>query len=182
MMRRTSAPFGWNTARPEPISSGNENRSSSTPSLRWSRRFGFLEAVQVLGERVLRLPRGAVDALEHRALLVAAPVRARDLRQLERAEPLRSTARAARGTGRRRSRSSPARLRYTETPFVAAGLARVFAGRVAGAHLLDDLALVRLVGEHLRARRRSRALRARSAGRASRSRASRLRSCRGRPR
>ena len=32
---------------------------------------------------------------------------------------------------------------------VAAGLARVFAVGVAGAHLLDDLALVRLVGEHL---------------------------------
>ncbi|COX01435.1 Uncharacterised protein [Mycobacterium tuberculosis] len=31
-------PLGWKTARPEPISSGKLNRSSSTPSLRWSRR------------------------------------------------------------------------------------------------------------------------------------------------
>src|SRR5882724_8096569 len=51
--------------------------------------FGFLQAVQMLGERGIRLPRGAVDALQHRALLVAAPVRARDLRELERTEPAR---------------------------------------------------------------------------------------------
>ncbi len=50
---------------------------------------GLLEAVQVLLERGLRFPRGAVDALEHRALLVAPPVRAGDLGELERAEPLR---------------------------------------------------------------------------------------------
>src|SRR5678815_1589833 len=36
---------------------------------------GFLEVVEVLLERLLRLPGGAVDALQHRALLVAAPVR-----------------------------------------------------------------------------------------------------------
>src|SRR4029077_11467608 len=49
---------------------------------------GLDEAVEVLVERGLRLPRGAVDALQHRRLLVAAPVRARDLRELERTEPL----------------------------------------------------------------------------------------------
>src|SRR5262245_52394161 len=49
----------------------------------------FLEAMQVLFEGLLRLPRGAVDALEHRPLLVPAPVGARELRQLERAEPTR---------------------------------------------------------------------------------------------
>ncbi len=61
----------------------------------------LFDAVEVLLERGLRLPRGAVDALQHRALLVAAPVRARDLGELERAEALRWTARAARGRGRR---------------------------------------------------------------------------------
>src|SRR5262245_65132963 len=40
---------------------------------------GLLETMQVVVERRLRLPRGAVDPLEHRALLVAPPVRARDL-------------------------------------------------------------------------------------------------------
>src|SRR5204863_4976053 len=52
-------------------------------------RLGLLEAMEMLRQRFLRLPRGAVDALEHRALLVAPPVRARDLRELERAQPLR---------------------------------------------------------------------------------------------
>ena len=47
---------------------------------------GFLETVEVLGERGLALPCRAVDALQHRALLVAAPVRAGDLHQLEVAE------------------------------------------------------------------------------------------------
>ena len=37
-LRRMVAPLGWKTARPEPISVGNENRSSSAPILRWSRR------------------------------------------------------------------------------------------------------------------------------------------------
>src|SRR4029078_9064824 len=34
----------------------------------------LLEIVEMLLERLLRLPRGAVDALQHRALLVATPV------------------------------------------------------------------------------------------------------------
>ena len=113
---------------------------------------GLLEAVQVLVERGLRLPRGAVDALEHRALLVAPPVRARDLRELERAEPLgRRHVRAAAQVDELVARRSTT-LRYTETPTVAAGLARVLARRVAGVDLLDDLALVGLVGERSRAR------------------------------
>ncbi len=37
MTRRMMPPLGWKTARPEPICSGMENRSSSEPSLRWSR-------------------------------------------------------------------------------------------------------------------------------------------------
>ena len=48
---------------------------------------GFHEAVQMLGERGLALPRRAIDALQHRALLVAAPVRSGDLHQLESLEP-----------------------------------------------------------------------------------------------
>ena len=42
--------------------------------------------VEVLVEVLLREPRGAVDALEHRALVVAAPVRAGDLGELEGAD------------------------------------------------------------------------------------------------
>ena len=38
-------PLGWNTGRPLPISVGNENRSSSAPSLRWSR---FSASVSIL--------------------------------------------------------------------------------------------------------------------------------------
>ena len=48
---------------------------------------GFFESVEVLGERRGCLPRRAVDALQHRAVLVAAPVGAGDAHQLERAEP-----------------------------------------------------------------------------------------------
>src|SRR3712207_8658124 len=40
-------------------------------------------------ERLLRLPCGAVDALQHRPLLVATPVRAGNALQLERGHPLR---------------------------------------------------------------------------------------------
>ncbi len=49
----------------------------------------LLQPPQVLVELVLCVPRGAVDALEHRPRLVAAPVRAGGVQQLERAEPLR---------------------------------------------------------------------------------------------
>ena len=49
----------------------------------------LLHAPQVLVELLLRLPGGAVDALEHRARLVAAPVRAGGVEELERAELLR---------------------------------------------------------------------------------------------
>jgi hypothetical protein len=44
---------------------------------------GFLDAGEVGLEVLLRRPRGAVDALEHLVLRVAAPVRAGDLHQLE---------------------------------------------------------------------------------------------------
>ena len=44
----------------------------------------FLQHVEMLLERFLRLPRGAVDALQHRVVLVAAPVGPGDAHQLER--------------------------------------------------------------------------------------------------
>ena len=48
---------------------------------------GLLDAGEVRVEVLLGEPRGAVDALEHRACRVAAPVRAGDLHELERADP-----------------------------------------------------------------------------------------------
>ena len=63
-------------------------------------RARLLEHLQVRVELLLRRERRAVDALEHRVALVAAPVRARDARQLHDAEVLRSTARAGRCRGR----------------------------------------------------------------------------------
>ena len=50
---------------------------------------GLLHAPQVLVQLLLRVPRGAVDALEHRAGLVAAPVGAGGVEELEGAELLR---------------------------------------------------------------------------------------------
>src|SRR6266508_4492839 len=47
---------------------------------------GLLQAVEMLAERRLALPRRAVEPLQHRALLVAPPVGAGDLHQLEVAE------------------------------------------------------------------------------------------------
>ena len=47
----------------------------------------LLDPPQVLIELLLRLPDGAVDALEHRPLLVTAPVGARRMEQLERPDP-----------------------------------------------------------------------------------------------
>ena len=49
----------------------------------------LLDAPEVLVELLLRVPGGAVDALEHRPRLVAAPVRAGGVEQLEGAEVLR---------------------------------------------------------------------------------------------
>ena len=81
-------PLGWKTTRPEPISSGKLNRSRSRPSLRWSRRSASSMRCRCCLERLLGLPRGAVDALELLVLLVAAPVRRGGAHQLERRDPL----------------------------------------------------------------------------------------------
>ena len=48
--------MGWNSGRPPPSSSGKENRSSSAPSLRWSRLLGLLQAVEVGLQRLARTP------------------------------------------------------------------------------------------------------------------------------
>ena len=99
---------------------------------------GFFEAMQVGGEGLVVLPRRAVDALQHRLRLVAPPVRAGDLLQLEAAEPTR------RGYVR-------AATEVDEAVGVAVGAHHVAAGHFAGVDPLDDLAFVRLVGEDLEA-------------------------------
>ena len=45
---------------------------------------GFFDALEIVVEFRLRFEHGAIDALEHRPLLVAAPVRAGDAGELER--------------------------------------------------------------------------------------------------
>ena len=54
------------------------------PSVRWSRRFASSMRAQVRVQLRLRRERGAVDALELRVALVAAPVGARERQHLER--------------------------------------------------------------------------------------------------
>ena len=61
----------------------NMKRSSSLPSTRWSRFLRLLDAVQVGVEVLLLEEGGAVDALQHLAARVAAPVRAGGVQQLE---------------------------------------------------------------------------------------------------
>ena len=110
---------------------------------------GLLEPVQVLLERLVALPRGPVDALEHRALLVAPPVRARDLGQLERAElaggrDVRAAAQVDVGDG-----AVGAEVLVDADRAVAHDLARVVLVGRTRADVADDLLLVRLVREQL---------------------------------
>ena len=63
-----------------------QKSSRSAPSLRWSRRLSLFEAFEVLGELLLGREGGPVDALQHRVRLVAAPVGARGVGQLEGAD------------------------------------------------------------------------------------------------
>ncbi len=67
-------PLGWKTARPEPISSGNENRSSSLPRRRWSRRSASASRSRCAVQLVLGRPRRAVDPLQLLVLLRTPPV------------------------------------------------------------------------------------------------------------
>ena len=59
------------------------NRSSCLPSTRWSRFFASSMRVEVRVQLLLLEEGGAVNALQHLALGVAAPIRARGVRQLE---------------------------------------------------------------------------------------------------
>ena len=112
---------------------------------------GFLEPVQVLLERLVVLPRGAVDALEHRALLVTPPVRAGDLRQLERAELAgRRDVRAAAQVHVRHA-AVGVQVLVDADRAVAGDLARVLVVGGARADVADDLLLERLVREQLQA-------------------------------
>ncbi len=91
---------------------------------------GLLEPREVRVEILLREPRGAVDALQHRTVGVAPPVRAGDLHELERLHP-------------------PAVRKVR-----AAAQVRERARRVCGdlgviGEFTDELELVRLIGEDL---------------------------------
>ena len=90
---------------------------------------GLLDAVEVLVEGILRLEGRPVDALEHRAVLVAAPVGARHAQQLERRNPPR------------RVHVRPG-TQVLELPVPVRGDLLVFGD------LLDDLHLQRLRGVH----------------------------------
>ncbi len=141
-------PLGWKTASPEPISSGNEYRSSSAPELAVVPALGLLQPVQVFGQGLLGLPRRPVDPLELGPLLVAAPVGPGHPHQLEVPE-----------LAGRRHVGPPAQV--GEPIGVPIGRDRLGslqgAGR-PGVHLvgpppdgLDDLALERLVAEERQA-------------------------------
>ena len=100
---------------------------------------GFFEAMQVLLELLVGRPRSAVDALQHRARVITAPVRAGHSLQREVAEPPR----------RRHVRAA---AQVDECVAVAVVAHRAVArdlccvGRVDP---LDDLALVRMIVEQL---------------------------------
>ncbi len=113
---------------------------------------GFLEPVQVFGERLRALPRRAVDALELRTLLVAAPVRTRDAHQFERAEPARGRhVRTATQVGEVDRSVGVDVAIHTHAAAVADLFGLLLVGR-ALPHLRDDLLLERLVAEQRDAR------------------------------
>ena len=153
MRRRTRPPFGWNTARPEPISSGKLKRSSSTPSLRWSRLAASSSRCRCAVERLLRVPRRAVDALELRVALLAAPVGAGDPHQLEVAEVDAGVGhvRAAAQVDEARVAVERRRvLRLRRRVLVGADrLGRRRRRHRVGAGVVDDLELEAVAGEHL---------------------------------
>ncbi len=135
-------PLGWKTASPDPISSGKENRSSSSAELAVVPALGLLQPVEVLGQGLVRLPGRAVDTLELLALLVAAPVGPGHPHQGEMAQP------AGRGNV-----GSPAQVSEGRRVPVGGDLGCLTPlGRgvhlvMAGTDGLDDLPLERLVVE-----------------------------------
>ena len=82
-----SPPLGWNTARPEPISSGNEEKVELGAQLAVVALLGLDQPLEVGGQVLLRRPGRAVDALQHRVALIATPVGAGHSHQLEVPEP-----------------------------------------------------------------------------------------------
>ncbi len=91
---------------------------------------GLFDALEVGVEVLLCEPGGAVDALEHGAVGVAAPVRAGDLQQLERAD-------------------APGRGHVGASAQIGERALRVGGDRLGLGKLLDELALVRLLLERV---------------------------------
>ena len=103
----------------------------------------FLEQLQVAVERLLRLPRGAVDALQAGVALVASPVGGRAAGQLERRDVF--------GGGDVRAAAQVA-----PNPFAGTGIEVVVGGQLVAADLhdvgvaglvVDEFELVGLVGK-----------------------------------
>ena len=103
----------------------------------------LLDELEVLVERLLRLPRGAVDALQAGVVLIAAPVRGRAAGQLERRDVLRR-------------RDVRAAAQIAPFPFAGTGIEVVVGGELVAADLhhlgvaglvVDEFELVRLVGK-----------------------------------
>ena len=103
----------------------------------------LLDELEVLVERLLRLPCGAVDALQAGVVLVAPPVRGRAAGQLER-----------RNVSRRRDVRAAAQI--APFPFAGTGIEVVVGGELVAADLhhlgvaglvIDEFELVRLVRE-----------------------------------
>ena len=106
---------------------------------------GLFDQLQVAVERLLRLPRGAVDALQAGVVLVAAPVRRRAAGELERRDVL----------GGRDVRSA---AQVAPNPFAGTGIEVVVGGELVAADLhdvgvaglvVDELELVGLAGQLL---------------------------------
>ena len=85
---KIAIPFGCQNGEPGECSS-KWKRSSCWPSRRWSLRARLLEPREIRVEVGLREERRPVDPCQLRVLLVAAPVRAGEARQLERLDRLR---------------------------------------------------------------------------------------------
>ena len=103
----------------------------------------LLDQLQVVVERLLRLPRGAVDALQAGVVLVTAPVRGRAAGQLERGDELRG-------------RDVRAAAQVAPNTFAGTGIEVVVGGQLVAADLhhlgiaglvVDELQFVRLVGK-----------------------------------
>ena len=125
-------------------SSWKLNRSSSLPRLRWSRFLDLLQPGQVLSQLLLGGPDRAIDALQHRLVLVAAPVGAGHVQQLEGVP--RDLARVLQVWAAAQVRKVAVRVDRQLSDRLGAGLAMLVL--LARGQLLDLVDLVGLVGEH----------------------------------